>query len=101
VERRCWRSSPRKTSKNQLTLPKKVVDRFPDVEYFEVLVHDSRISLVPVRPGQMQDVQRRLERLGISEENVADAVAWGTVPDLAGRAPFAIESAPDVRNRFE
>ena len=70
----------KKTSKNQLTLPKKVVERFPDVEYFEVLVDDSRISLVPVRPGQLQEVQRRLEHLGISEADVADAVAWARRP---------------------
>jgi len=66
----------KKTSKNQLTLPKKAVERFPDVEYFEVLVTDSQISLVPVRPGQLQEVQKRLERLGVSEKDVADAVAW-------------------------
>ena len=28
----------KKTSKNQLTLPKKIVDRFPDVDYFDVRV---------------------------------------------------------------
>jgi len=50
--------------------------RFPDVEYFEVLVDDSRISPVRVRPGQLQDEQRRLERLGISEDDVTGAVAW-------------------------
>ena len=66
----------KKTSKNQLTLPKKAVERFPDVEFFEVLVTDSQISLVPVRPGQLQEVQKRLERLGVSEKDVADAVAW-------------------------
>ena len=66
----------KKTSKNQLTLPKKAVERFPDVEYFEVLVTDSQISLVPVRPGQLQEVQKRLERLGVSAKDVADAVAW-------------------------
>jgi hypothetical protein len=73
----------KKTSKNQLTLPKRVVERFPDVEYFEVLVDDSRISLVPVRPGQLQEVQRRLEQLGISEADVADAVAWARRPSAS------------------
>ena len=32
----------KKTSKNQLTLPKKVVERFPDVEYFDVRVDDAQ-----------------------------------------------------------
>ena len=66
----------KKTSKNQLTLPKKVVERFPDVEYFDVSVSDAQITLVPVRPGQLRQVQDRLERLGLSEHDVRDAVSW-------------------------
>lgn len=66
----------KKTSKNQLTLPKKAVDRFPDVEYFEVRIDDAQITLVPVRPGQLQQVQARLGQLRISERDVRDAVAW-------------------------
>ncbi len=67
----------KKTSKNQLTLPKKVVERFPGVEYFDVQIDDAQITLVPVRPGQLEQVQARLERLGLSERDVHDAVAWG------------------------
>ena len=66
----------KKTSKNQLTLPKKVADRFPDVEYFDVRVDGAQITLVPVRPGQLEQVQARLEKLGISDRDVRDAVAW-------------------------
>ncbi len=66
----------KKTSKNQLTLPKKVVERFPDVEYFDVRVDDAQITLVPVRPGELQQVQARLEQLGISGRDIRDAVAW-------------------------
>jgi hypothetical protein len=66
----------KKTSKNQLTLPKKAVERFPDVEYFDVRVDDAQITLVPVRPGQLQQVQARLEQLGISHRDVRDAVSW-------------------------
>jgi len=66
----------KKTSKNQLTLPKKVVERFPDVEYFDVRVDDAQITLVPVRPGHLEQVQTRLKRLGISDRDVRDAVAW-------------------------
>lgn len=66
----------KKTSKNQLTLPKRVVERFPDVEYFDVRVDDAQIILAPVRPGQLRQVQARLKQLGISERDVRDAVAW-------------------------
>jgi len=72
----------KKTSKNQLTLPKRVVDRFPHVDYFDVRVEAGRISLVPVRPDQsgaadrLEQVQARLAKLGLSDRTVKDAVAW-------------------------
>ena len=66
----------KKTSKNQLTLPKKIVEQFPGVQYFDVCVDQAHITLVPVRPGQLQQVQARLKQLGISEQHVGDAVVW-------------------------
>jgi hypothetical protein len=66
----------KKTSKNQLTLPKKVVDRFPGVEYFDVRVGDGKITLVPVREDRLGEIQARLEQLGLSEQDVQDAVEW-------------------------
>ena len=66
----------KKTSKNQLTLPKKVVDQFPDVEYFDVRVERARITLVPVRPAHLEEVEARLKRLHLSERDIRDAVAW-------------------------
>lgn len=66
----------KKTSKNQLTLPKKAVAMFPGVEYFDVRVDETQITLVPVRTGRLREVQERLVQLGISERDVRDAVAW-------------------------
>ena len=66
----------KKTVKNQLTLPKKVADQFPDVEYFRVSVDGQRIVLEPVRPGRAFEVRERLEQLGITEQDVTDAVSW-------------------------
>jgi hypothetical protein len=66
----------KKTSKNQLTLPKKVADRFPGIDYFDVRVDADTIVLVPVRPDRLRELQDRLEELGISEGDVRNAVAW-------------------------
>lgn len=66
----------KKTSKNQLTLPKKVVERFPGVDYFDVRVDEGTITLVPVREDRLPRVQARLERLGLSDQDIRDAVAW-------------------------
>lgn len=66
----------KKTSKNQITLPKAIASLFPGVDYFDVSEVDGRIVLVPVRPSRADEVRDRLERLGITVDDVADAVAW-------------------------
>ncbi len=64
------------TSKNQITLPKAVVSSVEAAEYFEVTVDDGRIVLTPVRIQQAQAVREKLERLGITEQDVEDALNW-------------------------
>ena len=66
----------KKTSKNQITLPKKIVSQFPECEYFDVTAEEGRIVLRPVDPDALEKVQRRLKELGIRERDVEDAVAW-------------------------
>jgi hypothetical protein len=64
------------TSKNQLTLPKAIVDSVDPTDYFEVTVDRGRIVLTPVRVRDTNAVRDKLEALGITEADVADAVAW-------------------------
>jgi hypothetical protein len=64
----------KKTSKNQITLPKAIVSDFPDVDYFEVSSEEGRIVLVPVRPNQADQVRDKLEALGVSEQDVEYAI---------------------------
>ena len=66
----------KKTSKNQLTLPKAVVANYPDVEYFDVRDEDGRIVLVPLRVNQAEAVREKLEQLGIRDEDIDAAVKW-------------------------
>lgn len=66
----------KKTSKNQLTLPKEVVKDFPGVDYFSVKSQDGRIVLEPFMPSRADQVRQKLAELGIGEQDVADAVAW-------------------------
>jgi bifunctional DNA-binding transcriptional regulator/antitoxin component of YhaV-PrlF toxin-antitoxin module len=64
------------TTKNQITLPKAVITRFGGVEYFDVSTDGSAILLKPLRPSRLDDVRAKLEQLGITEQDVTDAVAW-------------------------
>ena len=66
----------KKTSKNQITLPKKIVSQFPECDYFDITAEEGRIVLRPVDPDALGRVQRKLEELGIREQDVEDALAW-------------------------
>ena len=43
---------------------------------FEVHVEDERIVLSPVRDSTMETIWAKMEALGITEQDVADAVEW-------------------------
>ncbi len=64
------------TSKNGLTLPKAVVASVEVAEYFDVTVENGRIILTPVRIQQAQAVRDKLDQLGITEQDIDDAMAW-------------------------
>ena len=64
------------TSKNQLTLPRAVVSRFPGARYFEVRAEQGRIVLVPASVTSLDGVWRKIESLGITEKDIGDAVRW-------------------------
>jgi hypothetical protein len=64
------------TVKNQLTLPKAVVTQFRGVEYFDVSTDGVSITLRPLQRSRAGEVWAHLEKLGITEQDVSDAVAW-------------------------
>ena len=65
------------TSKNQLTLPKAIVQQVDQPEYFDVSLENGRIVLTPMRIRPADAVRNKLAALGITEQDVADAVEWG------------------------
>jgi len=70
----------KKTSKNQLTLPKEIAEKFPGVDLFDATVERNRIVLVPVKvtpiASSLESIREKIEKLGITEEDVTDAVVW-------------------------
>lgn len=64
------------SSKNQITLPKRVTQAFGPFEYLEVEALGDRIVLTPVRLQKADAVRTKLAKLGINEEDVAGAVTW-------------------------
>jgi hypothetical protein len=64
------------TVKNQLTLPKAVATRFSGVEYFDVSTDGTSITLKPLQRSRADEVREHLAQLGITEQDVRDAIAW-------------------------
>jgi len=72
----------KKTSKNQLTLPKEVAGKFPGIDYFDVRVQGRVIELRPVRIEPegarvgLGRIREKVEKLGVTVDDVAAAVRW-------------------------
>jgi DNA primase len=62
------------TSKNQLTLPKSMVEAVGHPDYFQVDLDNGRLVLTPAKVAPADAVRRKLEELGISEIDIEDAV---------------------------
>jgi hypothetical protein len=70
----------KKTSKNQITLPKDIAKAFPDAEYFDISIKDNKILLMPVKitpvGSPLEGVRDKMRRLGITEKDVGEAIQW-------------------------
>ena len=66
----------KRTSKNQITLPKAIVQSTGESEYYEISVEGGRIILTPARVQQADAVRAKLQELGIQESDVGDAIRW-------------------------
>ena len=71
----------KRTYKNQITIPKKVMEKFDGVEYFEARIREGTIILEPVEitplsEGRLEKVRKKIAALGLTERDVENAVAW-------------------------
>ena len=66
------------TSKNQVTIPKSIISRLPDVEYFDVTYRKGAVVMKPVKvyESDLDGIRSKMKRLGISEKCVPEAVRW-------------------------
>jgi hypothetical protein len=66
------------TSKNQITIPKDVISKIPDVQYFDVTYQNGAVVLKPVKvyDTDLDEIRMKVKKLGISEKSVSEAVRW-------------------------
>ena len=75
------------TSKGQFTLPEAVLSSCQKAEYFDVFADNGRIVLAPVRLNQAAAVRTKLAEMGISEDDVTNAVKWARPKDRKADNP--------------
>ena len=70
----------KKTVKNQITLPKSIVAKLPETDYFEVSLRGEEIVLKPVviaaTSRKLDKVRSKMKALGITEKDVDAAIRW-------------------------
>ena len=70
----------KKTVKNQITLPKSIVDRLSQTDYFEVSLRGQEIFLNPVVIGskgsKLDRIRKKIKALGLTEKDVKSPIRW-------------------------
>ena len=66
------------TSKNQITIPRKIIQQLPDVEYFEVELKDGIVMLKPLKvyDTSLEKIRAKVKKLGLRENTVKEAIRW-------------------------
>lgn len=66
------------TSRNQVTIPKKIMDQLPDTRYFEVELKEGIVVLKPVTlyETDLEAIRSKMKQLGLEEDSVREAVEW-------------------------
>ncbi len=66
------------TSKNQITIPKKIVEQIPGTKYFEVELKDGLIVLQPLHfyETDLDKIRSKIKELGLKPDSVREAMKW-------------------------
>jgi bifunctional DNA-binding transcriptional regulator/antitoxin component of YhaV-PrlF toxin-antitoxin module len=66
------------TSKNQITIPKKIINQIPQTQYFDVELKEGIIQLRPLKiyGTDLGQIRSKIKKLGLKENSVAEAIKW-------------------------
>ena len=66
------------TSKNQITIPKKIIEKIPDVKHFDIEFKDGIIIMKPIKfyDTNLDQIRAKVKKLGLKENSVAEAIKW-------------------------
>jgi len=70
----------KRTFKNQITIPKEIISKFDNVEYFDVTTKKGEIVLRPVeilpRESRLAGIRKKIKSLGLTEKDIEEAIKW-------------------------
>jgi bifunctional DNA-binding transcriptional regulator/antitoxin component of YhaV-PrlF toxin-antitoxin module len=66
------------TSKNQITIPKRIMDQIPDTSYFEVEFIDGAVVLKPLKTysTSLEMIRSKIKTLNLKPDCVSEAIKW-------------------------
>ena len=66
------------TSKNQITIPKKIIEQLGTTRYFQVELQDGVILLKPLKTfdTDLVKIRSKIKKLGLTPDSVGEAVKW-------------------------
>ncbi len=66
------------TAKNQITIPKRIIEKIPDANYFDVQFKGGVVVMKPVRfyDTDLEKIRTKVKKLGLKQNSVAEAIKW-------------------------
>ena len=73
------------TSKNQITIPKKIIEKMPDIKHFDIEFKDGVVIMKPIQfyDTNLDQIRAKIKKLGLTEDSVAEAINLSIVPNPA------------------
>jgi len=66
------------TSRNQITIPKKIMNQLPNAQYFDMELKDGVVIMKPlvVYDTDLEKIRSKMKQLGLKPNTVREAVKW-------------------------
>ena len=66
------------TAKNQITIPKKIMQQLPETQYFDLELVNGVVMLKPVKvlDTNLDQIRYKIDKLGLKPGSVGEAIRW-------------------------
>lgn len=66
------------TSKNQITIPKKIIEKMPGIKHFDIEFEDGVVIMKPIKfyDTNLDQIRAKIKKLGLKEDSVFEAIKW-------------------------